>query len=121
MPETNRPCSQHCISRITGWAGGRTRVWDQPGAYLGDFLARAGPDWHHSEWDFRKVIAAGPVKVHFDVQSTRYRSDNFRRWFVPLVVDRQRVQRTLGGNGAVELRGLICTIGFAVRGDERCW
>src|SRR6266478_1267787 len=23
-------------------AGGRVRVWDQPGAYLGDFLARAG-------------------------------------------------------------------------------
>ena len=41
-----------------------------------DFLARAGADWHHSEWDFRKVIAAGEAKVHLDVQFTRYRADN---------------------------------------------
>jgi len=57
-------------------AGGRMRVWDQPAAYLGDFLACAGADWHHSEWDFRKVIAAGAAKVHLDVQFTRYRVDN---------------------------------------------
>jgi hypothetical protein len=57
-------------------AGGRVQVWDQPGAYLGDFLARAGADWHHSAWDFRKVIAAGASKVHLDVQFTRYRADN---------------------------------------------
>ena len=57
-------------------AGGRMRVWDQPGAYLGDFLARAGADWHHSAWDFRKVIAADAAKVHLDVQFTRYRADN---------------------------------------------
>jgi len=57
-------------------AGGRMRVWDQSGAYLGDFLGRAGADWHHSEWDFRKVIAAGAAKVHLDVQFTRYRADN---------------------------------------------
>jgi hypothetical protein len=52
---------------------------DQAGAYFGNFLARAGADWHHSEWDFRKVIAAGPAKVHLDVQFTRYR---IRRWAV---------------------------------------
>jgi hypothetical protein len=51
-------------------AAGKMRVWDQPGAYLSDFLARAGPDWHHSGWDFRKVIAAGATKVHLDVQFT---------------------------------------------------
>jgi hypothetical protein len=39
-------------------AGDKMRVWDQPGAYLRDFLARAGADWHHSEWDFRRIIAA---------------------------------------------------------------
>jgi hypothetical protein len=54
---------------------GNLRVWDRPGAYLGDFFARAGADWHHSEWDFRKVIAAGEAKVHLDVQFTRYRAD----------------------------------------------
>jgi hypothetical protein len=56
-------------------AGGRMRVWDRAGAYLGDFLVRAGADWHHSEWDFRRVTAAGPAKVHLDVQFTRYRID----------------------------------------------
>jgi hypothetical protein len=55
------------------------RVWEQPGAYFGDFLARAGADWHHSEWDFRRVIAAGPAKVHLDVQFTRYRIADCRR------------------------------------------
>ena len=57
-------------------AGGRMRVWEQPGPYLGDFLARAGADWHYSEWDFRRIIAAGPSKVHLDVQFTCYRADN---------------------------------------------
>jgi hypothetical protein len=56
-------------------AGGTTRIWDRPGAYLGDFLARAGADGHHSEWDFRKVIAPGTAKVHLDVQFSRYRVD----------------------------------------------
>jgi hypothetical protein len=57
-------------------AGGRMRVWDQPRPYFGDFLARAGADWHHSEWDFRRAIAAGPAKVYLDVQFTHYRIDN---------------------------------------------
>ena len=57
-------------------AGGGMRVWDQPVPYLADFLARAGADWHHSAWDFRNVIAAGPDKVHLDVQFSRYRADN---------------------------------------------
>jgi hypothetical protein len=52
------------------------RVWDQAGVYLGDFLARAGGYWRHSGWNFRRVIAAGPFKVHLDVQFTRYRADN---------------------------------------------
>jgi hypothetical protein len=57
-------------------AGGRMQVWETPGPYLGDFLARAGADWHHSDGDFRNVIAAGPTKVHLDVQFTRRRADN---------------------------------------------
>jgi len=56
-------------------AGGAMRVWPEPGPYLGDFLGRAGADWHHSLWDFRRVVAAGPAKVHLDVQFTRYRVD----------------------------------------------
>jgi hypothetical protein len=55
--------------------GGRMQVWERPDTYLSDFHARAGGEWHHSAWDFRRVIAAGPEKVHFDVQFTRYRAD----------------------------------------------
>jgi hypothetical protein len=78
-------------------AGAGMRVWDRPGAYLGDFLARAGADWHHSEWDYRRVIAAGPAKVHLDVQFTRYRADqsaigSFRSlWIVTKPGDRWAV------------------------------
>jgi hypothetical protein len=56
--------------------GGKMKVWDTPDGYLRDFYARAGGEWHHSAWDFKNVIAAGPDKVHFDVQFTRYRADN---------------------------------------------
>lgn len=58
-------------------AGVTMRVWEQPDAsYFAGFLARAGEGWHHTDWDFRRVIVAGPEKVHFDVQFTRYRADN---------------------------------------------
>lgn len=57
-------------------AGGRMQVWERPESYLADFYARAGADWHHSAWDFRNVIAAGPDKAHLDVQLTRFRADN---------------------------------------------
>lgn len=56
-------------------AGASMRVWESPERYFDDFRARAGGDWHHSAWDFRKVIAAMPEKVHLDVQFTRYRAD----------------------------------------------
>ena len=56
-------------------AGTRMQTWDGPAHYLRDFHARAGDGWHHSAWDFRRPIAAGPDKIHFDVQFTRYRAD----------------------------------------------
>lgn len=55
--------------------GAKMQVWERPDSYFADFRNRAGDDWHHSVWDFRRVIAAGPDKVHFDVQFTRYRAD----------------------------------------------
>ena len=72
--------------------GGRVKIWERPDSYLKDFYARAGEGWHHSAWDFRKVIAAGADKVHFDVQFTRYRADNtalgtFRSLWVVSKVD----------------------------------
>jgi len=32
-------------------------------------------DWHHSAWERREVIHAGPDKVHLDTRFTRYRAD----------------------------------------------
>jgi hypothetical protein len=58
-------------------AGVTMRVWEQSDdSYFASFLARAGDGWDHTDWDFRRVIVAGPEKVHFDVQFTRYRADN---------------------------------------------
>jgi len=58
-------------------AGTTMRVWEKPdGSYLAGFYARAGEGWHHSAWDYRNTVAAGPDKVHLDVQFTRYRADN---------------------------------------------
>jgi hypothetical protein len=39
--------------------------------------ARGGQStsWGRSAWDFQEVIDAGPEKVHFRVQFTRYRAD----------------------------------------------
>jgi hypothetical protein len=59
-------------------AGGRMQVWERPETYLWDFHARAGDEWHHSAWDFRNPIGAGPDKVHLDVQFSRYRADGSR-------------------------------------------
>ena len=57
-------------------AGGRWQVWEKPEDYtIESFLARAGEGWARSGWDFRRLIAAGPDKVHLDVQFTRYRDD----------------------------------------------
>lgn len=43
------------------------RVWDQQGRSAG---------WDRSAWDYVEVIDAGPAKVHFRVQFTRYRADD---------------------------------------------
>jgi len=56
--------------------GGRMQIWQRPEEYtLEGFRARAGDDWARSAWDFRHVVAAGPEKVHLDVQFTRLRAD----------------------------------------------
>jgi hypothetical protein len=80
--------------------GNRMQVWQTPDTYHADFLARAGEGWHRSAWDFRRVIVAGPDKVHLDVQFTRFREDgsamgSFRALWV--------VSR-LDGRWAVQLR-----------------
>ena len=54
---------------------GRLKTWETPDTYLADFLARAGDGWARSRWNFLEVVAAGPDKVHLDVEFTRYRAD----------------------------------------------
>jgi hypothetical protein len=44
----------------------RNLVWDSQGQSAG---------WARSEWDYVEVVDAGPEKVHFRVQFTRYRAD----------------------------------------------
>lgn len=56
-------------------AGACMQVWERPDSYLKDFSSRAGNDWHHSAWEFRKAIAASTDKVHVDAQFARYRAD----------------------------------------------
>lgn len=73
------------------FTGGKMKIWERPESYLADFFARAGEGWHRSAWDFMTPVAAGPDKVHLDVQFTRYRADGssmgaFRSlWVVTLV------------------------------------
>lgn len=61
-------------------ASGRLRLWHDAteaasAMEQGMAALRDQVGWHHSEWDHRRVIHAGPVKVHLDVQFTRYRED----------------------------------------------
>ncbi len=57
------------------FTGGQMKIWEKSDSYLVDFRARAGDGWHHSSWDFVRPVAAGPDKVHLDVQFTRYCAD----------------------------------------------
>jgi hypothetical protein len=61
-------------------ASGRLRLWQDaaeaiPAMEQGMAALRERAGWHHSEWDHRRAIHAGPAKVHLDLQFTRYRED----------------------------------------------
>lgn len=59
------------------FASGTVAVFEKRGDYtLAGFDRRTSADgWHRSAWDYKNVVQAGPDKVHFDVQFTRYRAD----------------------------------------------
>jgi len=61
--------------RFTG--GGEVKIFAEPGDYkLSYFRERTEADgWARSAWDRREVIHAGPDKIHFDTQFSRYRAD----------------------------------------------
>ena len=81
-------------------AGTRMQVWDNADTYLADFHARAGGDWHHSEWDFHEPFAWSEDKVHFDARFTRYRADGS----VLGVYRSLWVVSRIGGRWAAQLR-----------------
>jgi hypothetical protein len=58
-------------------ASGTVKIFEARGDFTFEgFHARAETDgWHRSAWDYKNVVQAGPDKVHFDVQFTRYRAD----------------------------------------------
>ena len=81
-------------------AGVRMQVWETADNYLADFHARAGSEWHHSEWDFHEPFAWSEDKVHFDVRFTRYRADGS----VLGVYRSLWVVSRIGGRWAAQLR-----------------
>jgi hypothetical protein len=51
-------------------------IIDKPGWHPPDTFSRGAlKEWHHSAWERREVIHAGPNKVHFDTRFVRYRAD----------------------------------------------
>jgi hypothetical protein len=47
-----------------------------PGYHKPEMFERGSlKEWHHSAWQRRKVIHAGPDKVHIDTSFARYRAD----------------------------------------------
>ena len=48
----------------------------EKGFHKPEMLSRGAlAEWHHSAWERRAVIHAGPDKVHLDTRFTRYRAD----------------------------------------------
>lgn len=56
---------------------GKVTVMQEPGDYHNLVWARQGQSvgWAVTKWDYVEPIDAGPDKVHFRVQFTRYRDD----------------------------------------------
>lgn len=59
------------------FASNQVATFEQRGDYtFAGFQQRTSAEgWHHSAWDFREPISAGPDKVHLDVQFSRWRED----------------------------------------------
>src|SRR5271166_521483 len=80
-------------------AGGRMQIWERLDNYLEDFHARAGNEWHHSAWDFRKPIGSGSDKVHLGA------CPDYRRWYDVTKVGRAWAARNEGVLGLLSCRG----------------
>src|SRR5436309_698777 len=50
-------------------ASGQLVIIDKPGWHPPDTFTRGAlKEWHHSAWEQREIIHAGPDKVHFDTR-----------------------------------------------------
>ncbi|HTQ12656.1 MAG TPA: hypothetical protein VMH86_02175 [Rhizomicrobium sp.] len=56
-------------------ASGRLVTLDKGDMTAERFTQGALREWDHSAWEHRKIIHAGPDKVHIDTRFTRYRKD----------------------------------------------
>lgn len=58
-------------------ARGSVAVYDSPGSNPMDLFDRlkAEDGWHHSAWNYKRIVQRGEDKVHLDVQYTRCRED----------------------------------------------
>jgi len=59
------------------FASGTVTVFEKRGDYpFEHFDRRTRADrWHHTNWDYKRVVHASEEKVHLDVQFSRYRED----------------------------------------------
>jgi hypothetical protein len=55
-------------------AGDEVIVWNTPEEYANanDLQQFANTGWHHSQWDWRRLVQSSDDKLHFLVQFTRY-------------------------------------------------
>lgn len=56
---------------------GKVTVFETPAQFRSLVINRTGQasEWARSAWDYVEVVDAGPGKVHFRVQFSRYRRD----------------------------------------------
>jgi hypothetical protein len=73
---------------------GKVTVMATPADYRNLVWARGGQSegWGRSAWDYQEVVDAGPEKVHFRVQFTRYRDDgaaigSYRSFYIVTYLD----------------------------------
>ncbi|MCX7371003.1 MAG: hypothetical protein NTW56_00935 [Alphaproteobacteria bacterium] len=56
---------------------GKVTVYETPADFASIVIRMMGQarEWARSEWDYVELVDAGPEKVHFRVQFSRYRAD----------------------------------------------
>jgi hypothetical protein len=64
----NFPSIRHASGKIVTI----TKGWHKPDMFGKGALS----EWHHSAWQRRKIVHAGPNKVHIDTAFGRYRADD---------------------------------------------